>query len=219
MATRQAVVLIAGTLTLITTADTLAVGSGITTTAGNLSITSAGGTTTLGDATLTVSGTTTFTAAGTAVTVNNNMTVTGTLTAGAIVAAGLTESALTTAAMTGGTGQAGYVSAASTLTPTDNLTLAKSRFFGVYTGTAGQMTVAGVIAAALFTTVGGSPTNGSPVWLAASTDEAAAVGKFTATLPASGTVVAEVGICLDNTNYAGAKTAKILIQVKSPVQT
>jgi hypothetical protein len=137
----------------------------------------------------------------------------------AATAGGLILSGFTTSAMTGPAGQSAYASANSTATPTDNLVLAKSRFIGVSTGIAGQLQTGGVVAAVPMTTAGGSPAAGAPLWLAASTDEAAAVGKWTATAPTvAGTVVAEVGICLDNTNYAGAKTVKALIQVKPPVQ-
>jgi hypothetical protein len=66
-------------------ADTLIIGAGITTAAGNLTINSAGGTTTLSDGTLSVSSATTFSAAGTAVTIDNNMTVTGTSTHGGVI--------------------------------------------------------------------------------------------------------------------------------------
>lgn len=155
----------------------------------------------------------------------------GTLTAGAgsvadalhthsgIGGGGGTVTGLTTTAMSGGTGQAGYVSANLTVTPTDNLAIASSRFFGFYGGVAGSMTTSGLITAALFTTVGGSPSAGAPVYLAASTDEASAVGKLTATAPSvTGAVVAEVGICLSNANYAGAKTAQVLIQPKQVIQ-
>lgn len=127
-------------------------------------------------------------------------------------------SGLTTTAMTGGSGQFGYVSANSTITPTDNLVLASSRMFGIYLGTSGHMTISGVVTAQ-FTTAGGSPSPGSPVYLAASTDEASAVGKLTATVPSSpGGGLAEVGICVDNSNYAGAKTALVLMQPKIVIQ-
>jgi hypothetical protein len=62
MATRQALTVQAGITTAIGTADTLAVGAGVTTTAGNLAVGSAGGTTTLSDAALSVSGKATFAA-------------------------------------------------------------------------------------------------------------------------------------------------------------
>lgn len=175
------------------------------------------GAVTVGPGAVTISGATTFSAAGTAVTVNNNMTVTGTLTAGSIVAAGLVDSGFTTTAMTGGSGQAGYTSGASTVTPTDAATTSKSRLTGVFNGTAGQMQTDGVVNAMQMTTAGGSPTNGAPVWIAAAADDGAtAAGKFTATAPTTGNL-SEVGICLDNSNYAGAKTAKILLQPKSVV--
>src|SRR5579885_276158 len=181
------------------------------------------GAVTVGPGAVTVSGAATFTAAGTAFSVNNNalvsgnLSVTGTLTAGSFLLGGLTSSGFTTTAMTGGAGQAGYVSGASTFTPTDSAAIAKSRLGGVYQGTSGQIQTDGVIAAALMTTAGGSPGNGAPVWLAAASDDSnTGAGKFTATAPTTG-VLAEVGICLDNANYAGAKTAKILLQVKSPV--
>lgn len=61
-------------------ADTLIIGAGITTSTGNLTINSAGGTTTLSDATLSISGNTTLTAAGTALTVNNDVAITGATT-------------------------------------------------------------------------------------------------------------------------------------------
>ena len=61
-------------------ADLLIAGAGVTTSTGNLTINSAGGTSTLSDATLSIGGNTTFTAAGTAITVNNNVAVTGTST-------------------------------------------------------------------------------------------------------------------------------------------
>lgn len=139
--------------------------------------------------------------------------------AGIVTSGGLITTGYTTAAMTGGAGQFGYNSAASTMTPTDNATAAKSRVVGAFTGTAGEMQNAGIVSAAQFTTAGGSPGLGAPVYLANAADEAAAVGKLTATAPiAAGKVVSEVGICLDNANYAGAKTAKILLQPKSIVQ-
>jgi hypothetical protein len=183
------------------------------------------GAVTIGPGAVTVSGATTYTGAGTALTVNNNATVTGTLTVGTLVAttelvASLATSGLTTAAMTGGAGQVGYLSGASTISPTDNAAAATSRAFGVFNGTAGQAIYVGTIAAALFTTAGGSPTNGAPVYLAAAADDGATgAGKLTATAPSAvGSVVAQVGLCMDNANYAGLKTAKILWQPMSIVQ-
>ncbi len=114
-------------------------------------------------------------------------------------------------------GDFGYASSADTMTKTDNATLAKSRLIGCNEGTAGSMTVSGTIENAKFTTDGGSPAVGSPVYLAAAADDTSTgAGKLTATAPTSG-ILAEVGICLNNANYAGSKTAEVLLQVKTPV--
>jgi hypothetical protein len=184
------------------------------------------GAVTIGPGVVTVSGVTTFSAAGTALTVTNNalvsgnLTVTGTLTAGSFLSAGTILSGLTTAAMAGGAGQIGYASAASTLTPTDNATLAKSGFFGVFEGTAGQAQASGLVTNMQFTTAGGSPTDGSPVYLAAAADDGATgAGKATATAPSTvGSVLAQIGICIDNAAYAGSKTSKVLLQPTALIQ-
>ena len=84
--------------------------------------------------------------------------------AGVVQSGGTVTTGFTTAAMAGGAGQAGYNSGASTVTPTDNAAIAKSRLVGIFTGTAGEMQTEGVVAAALFTTAGGSPGIGAPVW-------------------------------------------------------
>jgi len=123
---------------------------------------------------------------------------------------GLTTSALTSS------GLFGYVSANDTMALTDNLALASSLIFGASTINSGEMIVGGIVSNAKFTTVGGSPPPGSQVYLAASTDEASAAGKLTATVPTSG-VLAVVGVCLNDTNYALSKTARILLQVKTPI--
>ena len=113
----------------------------------------------------------------------------------------------------------GYVSANSTIDLTDSTNLFSSILAGVSNSISGQLVISGLIATAQMTVIGGQPGPGSPVYLAASTDEASAAGKLTATAPTvNGTVVAEVGICLDNSNYAGSKTAVVLIQVKAPIQ-
>ena len=111
-------------------------------------------------------------------------------------------------------GDAGYISGADTLTKTDADAEASSVFCGFNEGTVGSMTVAGRVEAAKFTTVGGSPSNGAPVYLSTGTAEGSAAGKLTATAPtADGDFVAEVGLCLNNASYAGSKTAEILIRV------
>jgi len=129
------------------------------------------------------------------------------------------DTTLTTAAMTA-SGQAAYISANDTVSPTNNSAIASARFYGFFTGTAGQVQVAGMVASALMTTVGGSPAPGAPVFLAATTDDAGTgAGKLTATAPvALGSVIQEVGICRSNANYAGLKTAKVLIQPKAVIQ-
>jgi len=116
-------------------------------------------------------------------------------------------------------GDFGYISSADTVSKTDAAAVASSLAVGVNTGTAGSMATDGLIAAAKFTTDGGSPSNGAQVFLAlAAADTGAGAGKLTATAPTADTqVVAEVGICLNNANYAASKTAKVLLQVKKIV--
>lgn len=114
-------------------------------------------------------------------------------------------------------GDFGYISAAKTISKIDSAAIGTARIFGANEGVVGSMTVAGVIENAKFTTDGGSPVNGKPVFLAnAADDTGTGAGKLTATAPSTG-VLAEVGICVDNTNYAGSKIAEILLQTKSPI--
>lgn len=135
----------------------------------------------------------------------------------AAVATSVDVTGLTTTGLANG--DFGYISAANTLTKTNSDAIASSRVFGANIGTAGSARVAGVISAAKFTTIGGSPGHGSPVFLAPGTEEASASGKLTATAPATaGQQIAEVGLCLDNSGYAGAKTASILLQPKTVIQ-
>jgi hypothetical protein len=133
--------------------------------------------------------------------------------------AGRTTIALNTAAMAG-SGQAAYVSAAGVASPTDASALGTAAFVGIYEGVAGQIQNTDDVADALFTTAGGSPGNGANVYLAlASDDGGTAAGKLTATAPVgAGKVVTRVGICLDNTAYAGTKKARVLLQPVAPVQ-
>ena len=134
------------------------------------------------------------------------------VTANQLIIAGLTTTGLAD-------GDAGYVSAADVMTKTDADAEASSVFFGFNEGTAGSMTVAGIVESAKFTTIGGSPSNGARVYLARGTDEASASGKLTADVSGYGTgdFISEVGICLSNANYAGAKTCKVLLQPKAVV--
>lgn len=128
----------------------------------------------------------------------------------AVIASGLNTTALTSS------GLFGYISANDILSLTDNLNLATAKVFGCSNSTSGQAIVLGIVTDAKFTTVGGMPGAGNPIWLAASTDEASASGKLTATVPTSGIIV-EVGLCLNNTNYASLKTSKILFLPKQPI--
>jgi len=116
-----------------------------------------------------------------------------------------------------GDGDFAYVSSANTVSKTDSASISTSKCIGANEGTVGAITCYGVIENAKFTTAGGSPSVGAAVWLAALTDDSnAGAGKLTATAPSAG-VVAEIGIVLDNANYAGSKTSKVLLQIKSPV--
>lgn len=97
-------------------------------------------------------------------------------------------------------------------------TLQQARVQGFYTGTAGSLTLPGnVIGAALFTTVGGSPAVGAAVFLAANSDDSGTgAGKLTATAPTSGWL-SPIGVCVDSSTYAGAKTAKIIFSPEEPL--
>jgi hypothetical protein len=129
-------------------------------------------------------------------------------------AANLVKSGLTTAGL--GTGDFGYISAALTMTKTDADAEDSSRCFGANEGTAGSMTFAGCINTAKFTTAGGSPANGAPVYLAPGTEEVGAAGKLTATAPSTaGQWVAEIGLCLDNSNWVALKTCVVALQPKA----
>lgn len=117
-------------------------------------------------------------------------------------------------------GDFGYVSGAAVISKTLATAIASARVFGANVGVANQMKVSGVVDNAKLTTADGSPANGAPVFLAlGSEDGATAAGKLRATPPSvAGQVIAEVGIVLDNTNYAGSKTCRVLLQVKAPIQ-
>lgn len=147
---------------------------------------------------------------GQTVTFLGNVAVTGSLAVTGTTIPGMTVSGLTS-------GQAAYLSAANVATATDNGTLSKSRIVGVYEGVTNTLQGTGLINDAQFTTAGGAPAAGAPVYLAAAADDTGAgAGKFTATPPTTGNV-AEVGICLDPANYASAKTVKIFLQPKTVV--
>lgn len=126
-------------------------------------------------------------------------------------------SGLTTTGL--GAGDFGYVSAANTISKTDATVSASSKLFGANLGVVGSMATAGLITYAKFTTAGGSPANGASVYLALGTDDGATgSGKLTATAPVTvGQFVAEVGLCVDNGNYASLKIAKVLLQPKTVI--
>lgn len=90
-----------------------------------------------------------------------------------------------------------------------------SRCIGFYTGTPGKIRNSGLVTDAPFTTAGGQPNNGDPVYLCQNADDGGgSAGKLTATPPvASGASVAPVGVCIDNTAYAGSKKCSVLIQI------
>lgn len=112
------------------------------------------------------------------------------------------------------TGLAGYVSANDVLSLTDATAAASTiGFVGVYNGTTNTVDGFGKSPVVQFTTAGGSPAAGGPVYLALATDDTnTGAGKFTATAPDPSIALSvsyQVGICLNNSNYASLKTAKV----------
>lgn len=125
---------------------------------------------------------------------------------------------LNTAAMTGGSGQAAYVSAPGVASPTDSAALQSAAVVGVFEGTAGKVQASGEVDDALFTTAGGAPSPGHWVYVAAAADDGGTgAGKFTATAPLSG-FETPAGVCLDASAYAGSKRAKIALLPQPPVR-
>ena len=110
-------------------------------------------------------------------------------------------------------------STANEMDLTDADAPAKSFCFGGNTGTAGTMRIAGVVAAAKFNTDDLTPVNGAPVFLSPATkDTGTAAGKLTSKAPSTvGQSVAQVGICMDASNYAALKTCKILLQITTKI--
>lgn len=102
--------------------------------------------------------------------------------------------------------------AASTADKSDADDPTKCIFGGISEGVSGELLRYGVHAAVKMTTAGGSPAVHQKLYLAPGTEEAGAAGKLTATVPVgAGQDRKPIAICLDNANYAGAKTAKIVI--------
>jgi len=118
-----------------------------------------------------------------------------------------------------GDGDFGYVSGPGAISKTLATGLATARLFGCNIGTPSEMQVSGVVRNAKMTTAEGLPANGAPVWLALGTEDGgSAAGKARATPPTgTGVVQAEVGIVLNNSNYAASKTCEVLLQVKAPI--
>lgn len=88
---------------------------------------------------------------------------------------------------------------------------------GVYGGESGTIQLAGNAVSVLFTTAGGSPSVGSDVFLAASSDDTGSgAGKLTATAPSSG-YLTRAGVCVNNASYAGAKTSLIVFTPDDPI--
>jgi hypothetical protein len=118
-------------------------------------------------------------------------------------------------------GDFSYISSNDTWTKSQNNgTLRQATVIGAYEGVSGSVSLPGsIIEAAKFTTDGGSPQPGDAVFLAASTDDSGTgAGKLTATAPTTaGAYVTAVGVCLNNSNYAGSKTAKIVFSPALPI--
>lgn len=112
-----------------------------------------------------------------------------------------------------------YISAALTASKSDAAIEAAAAAVGVYKGTSGQLKVGGKVSSVKFTTDGGTPGNGAAVFVALDSDDTdTGAGKLTATAPDSVTqFVSEVGICLDNSNYAGSKTCVVAWALKPVV--
>jgi len=131
----------------------------------------------------------------------------------------LTISGQTTTGL--GDGDFAYVSAANTWSKAQNDgTDTQSVAVAVNEGTVGSMSLPGsVIENAKFTTAGGSPAIGAEVFLAAAADDGATgAGKATATAPtATGSFLTILGVCVNDANYAGSKTAKIIFRPMSPI--
>lgn len=109
----------------------------------------------------------------------------------------------------------GFVDATQAVQFADALYLDKSIVVGVSVGVGNQFVVYGVYDHACFTTHGGMPQNGKPVWLASSTDEANAAGKLSAT-PCDVGFLVRVGTCIDNSHYNTQKKCKILFNPTLP---
>jgi len=172
-----------------------------------------------------VAGLASFTGAGTGLAVTNNasvggnLTVTGTLTAGAFLQNASVSGAFTTTALATA-GLFGYASSPYTLTKTDAAAYASTLFIGASNATGGQLLYAGVVPAAQFSTAGGAPTVGAAAFIEfAGNDGGADAGKLTVTAPTTaGQVVAQVGVVVGNILGAGPYTADVFLSPSAPIQ-
>lgn len=112
-----------------------------------------------------------------------------------------------------------YVSAANTVSKTDSTVATSSDLFGVATNIPGTVQIMGIVEDMNFTTSDGAPANGGLCWIALGTDDSGAgAGRATSVPPTTVTqIVAEVGIVVDNSNWAALKTCRVLLQVKKPI--
>ena len=112
-----------------------------------------------------------------------------------------------------------YLSAIDTVSKTDASAEASAEVIGACEGIDGAIRCAGVINNSKFTTDGGQPVNGRAVYLApGSADAGTGAGKLSATPSSSpGQILLRIGKCLDNANYIGSKTCKVLFQPSEPI--
>lgn len=121
-------------------------------------------------------------------------------------------------------GQVAYLSGANTWSAAaaDGVLL-QAQSLGVYTGTAGTISLSGsVIAALQCTTAGGPPGINDRLYLAAASDDGGtAAGKVTPIPPSpppAGTMNLQyIGVCVDNSAYAGFGTVKAIFQPAYPI--
>ena len=109
-------------------------------------------------------------------------------------------------------GDFGYVASANTVAKTNADIALTTEFVGCYDGTPGGVVSNGVVEFVNFTEAGGKPANGATVWLSPASEEAGAAGKLTALTPTLPASIVVAGICVDNANYDGSKTCRVLIR-------
>lgn len=111
----------------------------------------------------------------------------------------------------------GYYSSNDAVSKTDSATITTAIAMGVNNGIPNYMQVTGPVSVCC-TTVGGKPTVGQDVYLAAASDDTnTGAGKVTPVAPTEG-VIAPVGVVEDNRNYDSLKTVVIVIQIRDPIE-